>query len=46
VGDENSWYQNHLEALKTEEVMYNISTPMMRELRGNFYLMLKRVAEK
>jgi hypothetical protein len=37
-------YQKHLEALREEEIMKSISTPMMKELRGNMFIMLMRMS--
>ena len=44
--DKNEWwdtyYQNHLKALKTEWIMNNISSPMDKEIRWYVMLMLMR----
>jgi hypothetical protein len=38
-----TYYQRHLEALKKAEIMKLISDPMMQELRGNMFIMLRRM---
>ena len=45
AGDENSWYEYHLQALQSENIMHYISTPMMKELRGNVLIMLRRLSQ-
>ena len=45
AGDENKRYQDHLQALQSENIMHYISTPMMKELRGNVLLMLRRLSQ-
>jgi hypothetical protein len=46
AGTEPKWYQSHLEALQKEGVMNYIEKPMMRELRGNVFIVLQRLYEK
>lgn len=38
----NTYYENHLKALKAEWIMNKIDTPMDKEIRGYAMLMLKR----
>ena len=40
-----TYYQKHLDALKTEGIMTKIETPSQKELRGRVMLMLMRAAE-
>jgi hypothetical protein len=43
AGTETQWYQSHLQALRTKDIMHVIDDPMMQELRGNALIMLKRI---
>jgi hypothetical protein len=43
AGTENYRYQNHLNALKSREIMNYTDAPMIRELRGNVFIMLHRL---
>ena len=49
-GNKNStgstYYEGHLQALKKAWIMTKISTPSMKELRWNVFLMLQRAATK
>jgi len=40
------WYKNHLAALNQNKVMNNISTPLMRELRGYVMVMMMRADQE
>ncbi|MDD3868517.1 MAG: leucine-rich repeat domain-containing protein [Candidatus Absconditabacteria bacterium] len=40
---EDAWYENHLLALNKEKIINDISQPFMKELRGNVFLMLRRM---
>jgi hypothetical protein len=46
AGTEIEWYQSHLEALQKEGVMNYIDNPMMREIRGNVFIILQRLYQK
>jgi hypothetical protein len=43
AGTEEDWFQKHLNALREEDIMRFIDTPMMLELRGNILIMLWRM---
>jgi hypothetical protein len=43
-GTEEEWYQNHLLALRKEEIIQTDRAPMEIELRGYVFLMLHRIA--
>ncbi len=45
TSDGTQRYTKHLEALKNADIMKNISTPMMEELRGNVFIMLMRASK-
>jgi len=40
---EENWYQGHLSALQSEQIIQTNIAPSTPELRGNIYLMLKRI---
>ncbi|NOZ44506.1 MAG: hypothetical protein GXP45_05215 [bacterium] len=44
-GNSDSWYQDHLEALKHADIMKFINFPLTPELRGYAMIMLKRSDE-
>jgi hypothetical protein len=46
AGDEEHWYQKHLEALRENKIMNYITVPTMLELRGNMFIMLMRMSTK
>jgi hypothetical protein len=46
AGTENYWYQSHLNALKSRGIMNYTDAPMIRELRGNVFIMLHRLYDK
>jgi hypothetical protein len=45
AGDEEHWYEGHLDALREEGIMKLIEVPMMWELRGNMFIMLMRMGQ-
>ena len=43
AGDEEHWYERHLQAMFDQWIVHNILTPFKNELRWDVYIMLSRI---